>query len=200
MMPLPLSPLMNQGLETSFEPILQEKAFTSDQNGHCKKLYKLENGTPNHIATKQVASTCLIDGLEASERKDSVIDEHKNPAKRHTHDCHTGEGNRKKLILHSKGSNSMPQCIAERQNKLHENGSCPGTASHLTFPDVYREPVIKTPIAAVTKADFESIDTSRPNTLLSRSVSERKVETMSRTRRIWNLFMRNNLKRSKSIF
>jgi len=199
---LPPSPALDCAPERTLELAIPENPVVLDEKKHPEKTPRPSKGTPNHGTTQKKATLCLVQVSDASERKDSVISEHqKHAGQRGNSACITeiqepkSESKDQKEMLYSTTLKPAPGTRGERKKEVHANTISLGPTSH---SDATRQDPATTLISAGNATDYQSPETNGRTQVLSRSLSESKVETVSRTRRIWGLLLRNKLKRRKS--
>ncbi|KAA8626974.1 hypothetical protein PtrSN002B_007296 [Pyrenophora tritici-repentis] len=201
---LPPSPLVNSVSERTLEPVVPEDGVSLNRNGKPKSPNSNEFNT-NHGATKKPSAPFLVRLFNESERKDSVISEHQKQAgqkadlarvqniqetqsgsKIHNHTLHFGKL-KPTSISSCKKKKELPTDRAFSEPSLYK-----------PISNVHEEATFSAPLSAINTTGYEPQKANRRMQILSKSVSDRWIETMSRTRRIWGLFPRNKLKRSRT--
>ncbi|CAA9956771.1 hypothetical protein PTMSG1_00379 [Pyrenophora teres f. maculata] len=205
LIPLPPSPPVSNVSGRALEPVVLEDVVASGSKDDSEKLPNSNTYTSNHGTNKQAAAPLLVHLSDESERKDSVISEHRKqvgqkadlPHVQNTQETHSGS----KLynyMLHSGDLRPISASSCKLKKEVHTDRGSSESSPYMRLSDVQEEATVSASLSAINMTDSPSLKANRRMQLLSKSVSDCWIETMSRTRRLWGSFPRNKLKRSKT--
>jgi len=169
--------------ERTLEPAIPDNTVALDEKENSEKTPGPKKGAPNHGATQKMAFLCLVQVSDASKRKSSIISEHQKYAgPRGDSACikeiqePTSDSEDQNEIISSITSKPAPGTSYERKKETHANTA---SSDPILHSDARGQDVATTPISANNANNYQLPETSGPNQVLSRALSERKVETLS---------------------